>query len=324
MLPNTPQFNEGKALACGHLRIGVRRRALRYQSSAPQPSPCREAWPTNLVKYGGDVVGLTNKKAAPGRVSVDAVPRGSRSMLTSFPLSDAYHIPIPMLGGSGSGSGSGVGSGSGRGCGIFPRAGVMILSSLCGTNISAARGVCRRDAAGTSASGTRAGDGALAGSITGGAGRGSGRGAKCGGAASGCGLCICGKDAPAPDACRDSAEAAADDFTVAAGAAGAFDGTFIIVAAFTIDCADCAFATGFAAGAGLATAALDGDDAPAEDGHIATMALFALVITWPSRDMRPGFCAGAFATTLAAGGFGVVLATGCAFATGFAEGWAFA
>jgi hypothetical protein len=69
---------------------------------------------------------------------------------------------------------------------------------------------------------------------------------------------------------------------------------------------------------------LDGDDAPAEDGSIATMALFALVITWPSRDMRPGFCAGAFATTLAAGGFGVVLATGCAFATGFAEGWAFA
>ena len=83
-------------------------------------------------------------------------------------------------------------------------------------------------------------------------------------------------------------------------------------------------ATGFAAGGGLATDTLGDEGDGADDGHTAAMALFALVIPWPSHDMRPGFCAGAFATTLAAGGFGVVLATGCAFATGFAEGWAFA
>ena len=211
-------------------------------------------------------------------------------------------MPMPKLGGSD----SGVGSGSWRGCGIFPRAGAMILSSLCGTNISARLAALRfrrRSAAGASAAG--------------GSGRSSGRGAECGAAcgfgadsATGCGLCICGEGAPAPGACRDGAEAAADDFAVAAGAAGAFDGTFVIVAAFAIDCADCAFAIGFGEGGGVPAAALDGDDAPTDDGHIATMALFALVIPWPSHDMRPGFCAGAFATTLAAGGFGVVLATG--------------
>ena len=237
-----------------------------------------------------------------------------------------------MVGGSG--SGSGVGSGSGRGCGIFPGAGVMILSRLFGTNISArlaAPGVCRRLTAGASASGTRAGDGALAGSAAGGAGLGSGRGADCGatcgfaaGSATGRGLCSCGENAPAPGACRDGAEAAADDFSLADGAAGVFDGSFAVVAAFTIDCAVCVFAIGFGDVGDVPAAALDGDDALAEDGSIATMALFALVITWPSRDMRPGFCAGAFATTLAAGSFGVLLATGCAFATGFAEGWAFA
>ena len=93
--------------------------------------------------------------------------------------------------------------------------------------------------------------------------------------------------------------------------------------------AECGAACGFGAGCGLCGC---GEDAPApgacrdgaEDGNIAAMALFALVIAWRSHDMRPGFCAGAFATTLAAGGFGVVLATGCAFTTGFAEGWAFA
>lgn len=240
---------------------------------------------------------------------------------------------MPKLGGGSSGSGSGVGSGSGRGCGIFPRAGAMILSRLFGTNISArlaAPGVRGRGAAGA-ASGTRAGDGGLAGSVAGGTGFGSGRGAECGaacgfdaGSATGRGLCICGEDASPPVACRDGAETSVDDFTVADGAAGAFDGTFAIVAAVTIDCADCAFATGFAASGGLAPAVLDGDDAPADDGSTATMARFALVITSPSHDMRPGFCAGAFATTLAAGGLGVVLATGCAFTTGFAEGWAFA
>ena len=239
---------------------------------------------------------------------------------------------MPKLGGSG--SGSGVSSGSGRGCGIFPRAGVMILSRLFGTNISdlrASPGFFERVAAGASASGTRAGDGGLTGCAAGGAGLGSGCGAECGaacgfgaGSATACGLCGCGEDAPAPGACRSGTGAAADDFTVADGAAGAFDGTFAIVAAFTIDCADCAFAIGFAAGGGVATAVLDGADAPADDGNIATMALVALVITLPSHDMRPGFCAGAFATTLAAGGLGVALATGCAFTTGFAEGWAFA
>jgi hypothetical protein len=205
----------------------------------------------------------------------------------------------------------------------------MILSSLCGTNISAAPGVCRRVAAGA-ASGTR-GDDALTGCAAGGAGLSSGCGAECGaacgfgaGSATGCGLCICGEDAAEPGACRDGAETSGDDFTVAAGAAGAFDGSFAVVAAFTTDCADCAFAIGFGDGGSVPAAALDGDDAPAEDGHIAAMALFALVIPWPSHDMRPGFCAGAFATTLAAGGFGVVLATGCAFTTGFAQGWAFA
>ena len=136
---------------------------------------------------------------------------------------------MPKLG---PGSGSGVGSGSGRGCGIFPRAGVMILSRLFGTNISArlaAPGVCGRDAAGASASGTRGGGGGLTGSVAGGAGLGSGRGAKCGaacgfaaGSATGRGLCNCGEDSPAPGACRDGAEAAADDFTVADGAAGVF------------------------------------------------------------------------------------------------------
>ena len=167
------------------------------------------------------------------------------------------------------------------------------------------------------ASGTRAGDGALAGSVAGGAGLGSGCGAECGaacgfaaGSATGRGLCGCGEGAPAPGACRDGAETSGDDFTLAAGAAGAFGGTFIIVAAFAIDCAVCAFAIGFGDVGDVPAAALDGDDAPADDGHIATMALFALVIAWPSHDMRPGFCAGAFATTLAAGGFGVVLATG--------------
>ena len=239
---------------------------------------------------------------------------------------------MPKLGGSG--SGSGVGSGSGRGCGIFPRAGVMILSSLCGTNISAPRaapGVCGRDAAGASASGTRCDTCGLTGCAAGGAGLGSGCGAECGaacgfgaGSATGYGLCGCGEDTPAPGACRDGAETSVDDFTVADGTAGVFDGTFAIVGAFTIDCTDCAFAIGFGDVGDVPAAALDGDDAPAEDGHIATMALFALVIPWPSHDMRPGFCAGAFATTMAAGGFGVVLATGCAFATGFAEGWAFA
>ena len=182
-------------------------------------------------------------------------------------------------------------------------------------------------AAGASASGTRGGGGGLTGSTTGGTGFGSGCGAACGfaaGSATGRGLCNCGEDSPAPGACRDGAEAAADDFTVADGAAGVFGGSFAIVAAFTIDCAVCAFAIGFGDVGDVPAAALDGDDALAEDGHIATMALFALVIPWPSHDMRPGFCAGAFATTLAAGGFGVVLATGCAFTTGFAEGWAFA
>ena len=231
-----------------------------------------------------------------------------------------------MVGGSG--SGSGVGSGSGRGCGIFPRAGAMILSSLCGTNISAsraARGVCGRGAAGASAFGADGDACDLTGSTIGGAGRGFGCGAECGaacgfgaGSATGRGLCGCGEDAPAPCACRDGAETSVDDFTVADGTAGVFDGTFAIVGAFTIDCVVCAFATGFAAGGGLATDTLGDEGDGAEDGHIATMALFALVIAWPSRDMRPGFCAGAFATTLAAGGFGVVLATG------FAEGWAFA
>ena len=130
-----------------------------------------------------------------------------------------------------------------------------------------------RLAAGASASGTRCDTCGLTGCAAGGAGLSSGCGAECGaacgfaaGSATGCGLCGCGEDAPAPGACRDGAE----------------------------------------------------------DGNIAAMALFALVIAWRSHDMRPGFCAGAFATTLAAGGFGVVLATGCAFATGFAEGWAFA
>ena len=264
----------------------------------------------------------------------EAIWFDSGDQYPSFPPFDAYHIPIPMLGGSGSSSGSGVGSGSGRGCGIFPHAGVMILSSLCGTNISArlaARGVCGRDAADASASGTRCDTCALAGSVVDGAGRGFGCGAECGaacgfaaGSATGRGLCGCGEGAPAPGACRDGAETSGDDFTLAAGAAGAFGGTFIIVAAFAIDCAVCAFAIGFGDVGDVPAAALDGDDAPADDGHIATMALFALVIAWPSHDMRPGFCAGAFATTLAAGGFGVVLATGCAFATGFAEGWAFA
>jgi hypothetical protein len=232
--------------------------------------------------------------------------------------------PIPMLGGSGSGSGSGsgVGSGSGRGCGIFPRAGVMILSRLFGTNISApraARGVCGRGTAGASASGTRGGGGGLTGCAAGSAGLGSGCGAECGaacgfgaGSATGRGLCICGEDAPAPGACRDGAETFGDDFAgdVADDAAGDFDGTFAIIAAFAIDCAVCVFANGFGDVGDVPAAALDGDDALAEDGHIATMALFALVITWPSRDMRPGFCAGASATTLAAGGFGVVLALG--------------
>ncbi len=238
---------------------------------------------------------------------------------------------MPKLGGSG----SGVGSGSGRGCGIFPRAGAMILSSLCGTNISArlaAPGVRRRVAAGA-ASGTRGDTCGLTGSTTGGAGLGSGCGAECGaacgfaaGSATGRGLCGCGEGAPAPGACRDGAETSGDDFAgdVADDAAGAFDGTFAIVAAFTIDCTDCAFAIGFGDVGDVPAAALDGDDAPADDGHTAAMALFALVIPWRSHDMRPGFCAGAFATTLAAGGFGVVLATGCAFTTGFAEGWAFA
>ena len=180
---------------------------------------------------------------------------------------------MPKLGGSG--SGSGVGSGSGRGCGIFPRAGVMILSSLCGTNISAPRaapGVCGRDAAGASASGTRCDTCGLTGCAAGGAGLGSGCGAECGaacgfgaGSATGCGLCGCGEDAAEPGACRDGAETSGDDFAgdVADDAAGAFGGTFIIVAAFTIDCADCAFATGFAgtfafsgAAGGLAIAAL--------------------------------------------------------------------
>ena len=245
---------------------------------------------------------------------------------------DAYHIPIPMLGGSG--SGSGVGSGSVRGCGIFPRAGVMILSRLFGTNISALRaapGVRGRGAAGASAFGADGDACDLTGSVVDGTGFGSGCGAECGatcgfaaGSAIGRGLCGCGEDAPAPCACRDGAETSADDFTVADGTAGAFDGTFIIVAAFAVDCVVCAFTTGFGDGGGLATDTLGDEGDGAEDGHIATMALFALVIPWPSHDMRPGFCAGAFATTLAAGGFGVVLATGCAFATGFAEGWAFA
>ena len=151
------------------------------------------------------MVGPTNKKAAPGRVSADVVPRGSRSMLTSFLLSDDYPIPMPKLGGSGSGSGSGVGSGSGRGCGIFPRAGAMILSSLCGTNISArlaAPGVRGRGAAGA-ASGADGDACALAGSVADGAGLGSGGGAACVTAcgfaarsATGCGLCGCGEDAP--------------------------------------------------------------------------------------------------------------------------------
>ena len=151
----------------------------------------------------------------------------------------------------------------------------MILSSLFCTNISAPRaapGVCLRLAAGA-ASGTRGGGGGLAGPVVDGTGFGSGYGTELGvtcgfeaGSATGCGLCGCGEDAPAPGACRDGAD----------------------------------------------------------DGHTAAMALFALVIAWRSHDMRPGFGAGAFATTLAAGGFGVVLATGCAFATGFAEGWAFA
>ena len=175
------------------------------------------------------------------------------------------------------------------------------------------------------ASGTRGGGGGLTGFIAGGTGFGSGCGAECGaacgfaaGSATGRGLCGCGEDNAAPGACRGRTAVSGDDFTVAAGAAGAFDGTF------TIDCVVCAFATGFAAGGGLATDTLGDEGDGADDGHIATMALFALVIPWRSHDMRPGFCAGAFATTLAAGGFGVVLATGCAFATGFAEGWAFA
>ena len=240
---------------------------------------------------------------------------------------------MPKLGG-GSGSSSGVGSGSGRGCGIFPRAGVMILSSLCGANISAPRaapGFRGRGTAGASASGTRCDTCGLTGCAAGGAGRGSGCGAEfgaaCGfgaGSATDCGLCICGEGAPAPGACRDGAETSVDDFTVADDAAGVFDGTFAIVGAFTIDCVVCAFATGFAAGGGLATDTLGDEGDGADDGSTAAMALFALVIPWPSHDMRSGFCAGAFATTMAAGGFGVVLATGCAFATGFAEGWAFA
>ena len=85
-----------------------------------------------------------------------------------------------------------------------------------------------------------------------------------------------------------------------------------------------AFATGFAAGGDVATAAVDGEDDGADDGSIAAMALVSLGIAPPSHDFGTGFCAGAFATTLAAGGLGVVLATGCAFTTGFAEGWAFA
>ena len=180
------------------------------------------------------------------------------------------------------------------------------------------------------ASGTRGGGGGLTGSTTGGTGFGSGCGAACGfaaGSATGRGLCGCGEDnAAEPGACRDGAETSGDDFAgdVADDAAGAFDGSFAVVAAFTIDCADCAFAIGFGDVVDVPAAALDGDDAPADDGHTAAMALFALVIAWRSHDMRPGFCAGAFATTLAAGGFGVVLATGCAFTTGFAEGWAFA
>ena len=211
-------------------------------------------------------------------------------------------MPMPKLGGSG--SGSGVGSGSGRACGIFPRAGAMILSRLLGTNISALRaapGFRRRGAAGASTSGTRGDACGLAGCAAGGAGLGSGRSAECGaacgfgaGSATGCGLCGCGEDAPAPGACRGGTAASGDDFAIADGAAGAFGGTFAVVIAF---------ATGFAAGGGVPAAALDGADAPADDGNIAAMALFALVITLPSHDVRLGFCAGGFDAPFAAACF---------------------
>ena len=48
------------------------------------------------------------------------------------------------------------------------------------------------------------------------------------------------------------------------------------------------------------------------------MALVSLGITPPSHDFGTGFCAGAFATTLAAGAFDAPFAADCAFTIGFA------
>jgi hypothetical protein len=194
-----------------------------------------------------------------------------------------------------------------------------------GKNISGARGVCGRGAAGA-ASGTRGGGGGLAGSAARAAGPASGPGAECGaargfgaGSATACIGCGCGEEgAPAPAPCRGGTAASADDFAIADGAAGAFGGTFAVVVAFAI---------GFAAGGDVATAALDGDDAPADDGSTATMALVSLGTITPNHDFgadfAPGFGPEACAIADGAGVFDTPFAADCAFATGFAGTFAF-
>ena len=132
----------------------------------------------------------------------------------------------------------------------------MILSRLFSTNISALRAWPGFRGRGASAFGTDGDACGLTGSTADGAGLGSGGGAECGAACgfdagsatgcTGCGLCICGEDAPAPDASRGGTAASADDFAIADGAAGAFGSTFAVVIAF---------ATGFAEGWAFATGA---------------------------------------------------------------------
>ena len=127
-----------------------------------------------------------------------------------------------------------------------------------------------------------------------------------------------GEDAPAPGACCGDTAASVDDFAFADGAAGAFGGTFAVVIAFAI---------GFAAGGDVATTALDGDDAPADDGSTATMALVSLGTTTPNHDFgadfAPGFGPEACAIADGAGVFDTSFAADCAFATGFAGTFAF-
>lgn len=190
---------------------------------------------------------------------------------------------MPKLGG-GSWSGSVSCSSSGPDDGMFPRAGTMTLSRLFDTNISTLRaspGFLGRGAAGASASGTRGGACGLAGS-----GRGVECGATCGfgaGSATGCDLCNCGEDTPAPGACRGGTAASGDNFAPADGTVCAFGGPFA---------ADCFCSIGFAGCGGLATDALEDEDDGADDGSTATMALVSLGTIRPNHDFGADFAPG--------------------------------